>query len=379
MPPEAYTSQDWFQEEQERIFKTLWQFATPKMLLSKNNAFVRRRIAGLDIVVQNMNGVIRAFENVCLHRLSPIQNEDQGIRVLACPYHGWRYGKDGEVLHIPMHDECYRFPSQERSSFKLKQFHIYELGQLVFINLSEIPIEFDEQFDKSATKSLKDASDIFDNEVLVTCFKGRFNWKLAYENLRDSLHPRFIHATSIYKTVKFEATINEQELGNIKLYLKSGSDNKTTHYKWLRSFSGGGLNEPIENLSRYDWHSYVQRYGVDDWYLNWLMYPNLHIASGSAGHSFIIEHHIPTSAETTDLWVYYVTGKKKRKYLTSPAVLFAHLEGARKVLAEDISILEKVQGQIKKGSPLQNNGDFEMSNLAIEKWYLEQMAGFHVT
>jgi hypothetical protein len=133
----------------------------------------------------------------------------------------------------------------------------------------------------------------------------------------------------------------------------------------------------MPNLPHYQWHEYVQRYGVDDWYLNWLLYPNLHIASGSAGYSFIIEHHIPVSAGETDLWVYYVTGRKKRGYPTSSAVLLAHLEGAEKVLSEDIEIMEKVQLSLGPDTPTAKTGDFEHANMGIEKWYLDVLENRH--
>jgi hypothetical protein len=107
------------------------------------------------------------------------------------------------------------------------------------------------------------------------------------------------------------------------------------------------------------------------------MYPNLHVASGSAGYSFIVEHHVPVSAQQTDLWVYYVTGLKKRKYPTSAAVLLAHLEGAEKVLREDISIMEKVQDNLNCNSPRATTGDFEHANMAIEKWFVDTLNGLH--
>ena len=373
----AYSDADWFSNEQQKIFRTLWQFAAPRMLLSKPNAFVRRRLAGFDVVIQNMDGKIKAFENVCAHRQSPVQNESQGIRPLICPYHAWRYGDDGEVVNIPSHEESYRFSIEEKKCLKLQSFHVFEFGQLIFVNLSPNPIDFWDQFDAKAVESLKDASDIFDDEVLVTCFKGKFNWKLAYENLRDSLHPQFLHARTVYQQVKFAARIDEAELEKTKEYREKGAASKDEHLSKLRSFSGGGLNEPMPKLPRYQWHEHVQRYGNDDWYLNWLMYPNLHIASGSAGYSFIIEHHIPISTDQTDLWVYYVTGRKKRGYPTSAAVLLAHLEGAEKVLAEDIAIMEKVQSSLASHTPAAMTGDFEYSNMAIEKWYLETMEGRH--
>jgi phenylpropionate dioxygenase-like ring-hydroxylating dioxygenase large terminal subunit len=376
MPIEAYCCEDWFSREQQLLFAPLWQFVAPRMLLSSPNAFVRRRIGQLDVVVQNIDGQIVAFENVCAHRQSPIQTESQGVRALVCPYHAWRYGAQGEVLNIPSHDNCYRFSSAERSQLGLRAFKVFEFGQLVFINIHPQPLDFFEQFDGTAVQSLKQASELFDDEVLVSRFECKFNWKLAYENLRDSLHPQFLHGRTVYKQVKFEARIDEAELARAQAYQSSGSDNRTTHLNWLRSFSGGGLNEPMVEMPHYQWHDYVHRYGNDDWYLNWLMYPNLHIASGSAGYSFIIEHHVPVSAGRTDLWVYYVTGRKKRKYPTSSAVLMAHLQGAEKVLAEDIDIMEKVQQNLSSGRTI-HTGDFEYTNMAIERWYLDVMEGRH--
>jgi phenylpropionate dioxygenase-like ring-hydroxylating dioxygenase large terminal subunit len=376
MPIAAYRCEDWFSREQQQLFSRLWQFAAPRMLLSTPNAFVRRRIGLLDVVVQNIGGKIIAFENVCAHRQSPIQTEPQGVRALVCPYHAWRYGAQGEVLNIPAQDTCYKFSSTERSQLGLRTFKVFEFGQLVFINTQAEPLNFYEQFDADAVQSLRQASEIFDDEVLVTRFECQFNWKLAYENLRDSLHPQFVHSRTVYKQVKFEARIDEAELSKAYSYHRTGANTTSEHLRWLRSFSGGGPNEPMVKMPRYQWHDYVQRYGNDDWYLNWLMYPNLHIASGSAGYSFIIEHHVPVSARRTDLWVYYVTGRKKRKYPTSAAVLMAHLRGAEKVLAEDIAIMEKVQQNLSPDRSI-TTGAFEYSNSAIERWYLDTMEGHH--
>ncbi len=376
LPAEAYSCESWFEKEQQHLFGKLWQFIAPKMLLSVNHAFVRRRIAGRDIVVQNFNGQLRAFDNVCPHRLTPLQNEDQGVKPLVCPYHAWRFDENGHAMSIPFH-ECYRLDDEERAEARLGRVHLYKFGQLVFVNVSPEPIAFEQQFSLADLESLRAASMLFDDEVLVTRFETRFNWKLAYENLRDALHPRFVHTSTLYKQVKFETRIDDAELADTRRYLANGSKDVNEHLQRLRQFSNGGLNEPMPELQHYQWHNYVERFGQDDWYLNWLMYPNLHIASGSAGYSFIIEHHLPVSAGRTDLMVYYVTGRKKRPYPTSAAVLLSHLQGAEKVLREDIEIMERVQSSMRPGVRHATTGDFEYQNMAIERWYLDVMEGRH--
>lgn len=378
MPASAYIDESWFARERDLLMRPLWQFVGPRMLLGKHNAFLRRNICGVDVVVQNFQGELRAFDNLCLHRQNPLQQQAQGVRPLVCGYHGWGYGADGSVANIPFHDEAYRFPVQERACLKLRQFALACIGNLVFVNLSEQPRPIEEQFSMPALEMLRSASEQFDTEVLIATFECGFNWKLAYENLRDSLHPRYVHPRTLYQQVKFQAQMDEAAIADARHYHANGSPGQPEHLARLRSFSGGGLNEPLVKMPHFSWHDNVERFGNDDWYLNWLLFPNLHIASGSGGHSFIIEHHQPVSAGRTDLMVYYVTARKKRRYATSAAVLLSHLEGAEKVLKEDIDIMERVQAGLREGAPRATLGDFEFANLAIERWYMDVMEGNHV-
>ncbi len=378
LPTEAYFCEEWFRKERERLMKPLWQFVAPKVLLNRPNAFVRRQVSGVDLVVQNFDGELRAFDNRCLHRLNPLQQESHGVRPLLCSYHGWRYGSDGQVQNLPFHDDAYRLPQDELKCLHLRRYAVTCIGQLVFVNVSDNPMPIEEQFSMQALATLIEASEHFDSEVLIAEFKANMNWKLAYENLRDSLHPRFVHARTLAQVVKFQTQMDESAIRQSKDYVQHGSQSLAEHREILRSFSGGGLNEPIENMSQYAWHDYVDRYGNADWYLNWLLYPNLHIASGSGGYSFIIEHHQPVSASRTDLLVYYVTARKKRRYPTSSAVLMAHIEGAEKVLREDIDIMEAVQSGMTEGAPRPVLGDFDHANRMVERWYLDVMEGQHV-
>ena len=377
MPTEAYIDENWFARERELLMRPLWQFVAPRMLLSKHNSFVTRNICGVPVVVQNFHGELRAFENICLHRQNPLQQQPQGVRPLVCSYHGWSHKSDGTIDNIPFHDSAYRFSENERACLRLRRYPLECIGNLVFVNVSDKPLAIDEQFSMESLSSLREASELFDSEVLIATIPCNLNWKLAYENLRDSLHPRFLHQQTVYQQVKFQVQMDEAAIDSAKAYHEQGSCDHHEHMKVLRTFSNGGLNEPIPKMPQYAWHKNVQRYGQDDWYLNWLVFPNLHIASGSGGHSFIIEHHQPISAGRTDLTIYYVTARKKRRYPTSAAVLLAHLEGAEKVLREDIDIMEKVQAGLRPGAPRAQLGDFEFSNLTIERWYMDVMEGRH--
>ncbi len=375
MPPNAYIDQAWFERERSLLFNPLWQFVGLKMMVAQHNAFITRTISGIPIVVQNFNGEIRAFENLCAHRQNPLQTKAHGVRSLVCSYHGWGYAEDGKPKHIPFEAEVFRFSKEERECLHLRRFALTVIGNLVFINLSENPIPLSDQFNESLIQSLEEVSEAFDSEVMITTFKGRFNWKLAYENLRDSHHPRYLHARSLYQAVKFQVLVDDNAVNEAKSLRKTGIQNRNEAIFLMKSFSNGGLNEAMENATAYPWQANVERYGDKDWYYNWLVFPNLHIASGTGGYSFIIEHHIPIAANRTDLMVYFVTAKKKRHYATSTAVLHTHMTGSEKVLREDIAVMENIQANLHVSAPLANLGDYEHTNASIEKWYLDIMEG----
>jgi nitrite reductase (NADH) small subunit len=54
------------------------------------------------ICVANVNGIISAMDNVCLHRGGPLgQGMVEGGKVV-CPWHGWQWDpKTGEAGHNP--------------------------------------------------------------------------------------------------------------------------------------------------------------------------------------------------------------------------------------------------------------------------------------
>jgi nitrite reductase (NADH) small subunit len=54
------------------------------------------------LCVANVNGVISAVDNVCLHRGGPLgQGVIEGNKVV-CPWHGWQWDpKTGEAAHNP--------------------------------------------------------------------------------------------------------------------------------------------------------------------------------------------------------------------------------------------------------------------------------------
>ncbi|MFM9972448.1 MAG: aromatic ring-hydroxylating oxygenase subunit alpha [Burkholderiales bacterium] len=376
MMPAYYLSNEIFRREQEGIFKRLWIFYGLKTMLAEHNAFIARTMSGVPVVVQNFNGELRAFENSCAHRQNALQWDEFGKRPLLCRYHGWGYDADGYARNIPSQEEIYRFGDPEREGLRLRRYGLEVIGNLVFINLSATPLPITEQFTGEFIDSLRDSSNAYDAEVLIAKVKTRFNWKLAYENLRDGNHPRYVHPQTLAKYVDFHAVIDQKEHWRATAICEDTSIvERTRQMQYLRGFSFGGIDTALKELKPLEWHGTVERFGSADAYYNWLAYPNLHIASGSGGYSFTLEQHTPVAPGETDLTVYWLTAKKKRPYPAMPAVLLASLQGGFQVLREDISVMEMVQSTLHADAPSPRQGAYEYLNKLVEKWYKDLMDG----
>jgi len=375
MHPRYYLSQDIFEREQAKIFRKAWVFAGLAALVPEHNAFVTRKIAGIPVVIQNFCGELRAFENICLHRSAPLQQGFRGSRPLVCAYHGWSYDSRGAIRSIPDEASLYRFTPEERQGLRLREFALKQVGSLLFVNLDADPMPFEDQFSQGFIDLLESSSNAYDTEVMVTTWHGRFNWKLIYENLRDFNHVKYLHGASLAQYADFPLQVNEVNVGRAGAPLADLST--AALRREMRGFSYGGPEGKIDAVRPVPWLDMVERWGTQDAYFNWLAYPNLHIACGNGGYSFTIEHHIPVAPDRTDLEVYFITARKKKPYAFSHQVLLANMHYSKKIVGEDIAILEAIQSVLHMDAPAPMQGAYETTNQRIERWYVTLMESSH--
>lgn len=374
MHPKYYLSQEIFEREQRKIFRKVWLFAGLKMLLPEHNSFIARKFAGIPVVIQNFNGVLRAFENVCLHRSALIQTAPVGNRPLICSYHAWRYDASGRLDNIPDNDKVYRIGAQEKQCLKLKEFALKVVGNVLFINLSAEPMPFEEQFSPEFIELLESSSNAYDTEVMVTTWHGKFNWKLAYENLRDANHPRFVHARTLAQLVSFTPDVDEEKVQ--EAFEPLADTTPAGLRREMRRFSHAGADAPMPEIKMFPWRRAVSRWGSQDVYYNWLAFPNFHIAS-AGGYAFGLENHIPVGPDRTDLELYWVTARKKQPYESSTQALLSQMHGSKRVVGEDIAIMEHVQAALHEDAPLPTQGAYEFMNRLVDRWYVDLMESDH--
>ena len=198
LPRDAYLSQDYYDEEMERIFRPSWvaigvgaQFPEP--------GFVHPvTIAGEPLLItRDKAGALHVFRNACRHRglkLVEDAGPNNGSKIV-CPYHRWWYGLDGGLKGTPYWDKAKgnSAPDGEMmKSLSLVPVRFAVWMDIVFVNLSGDAPPFDEYIAPVEERwSSLDKSDLVN--IHCSAFVKRANWKLVTENFLDYYHLSTVH------------------------------------------------------------------------------------------------------------------------------------------------------------------------------------------
>jgi phenylpropionate dioxygenase-like ring-hydroxylating dioxygenase large terminal subunit len=233
-----YASEDVFAQENDRIWKRSWVYICHDSEVP-NPGDYKRATLGFEqiLVVRDSVGKVQAFYNRCRHRSNLLcQRESGGARSFRCPYHGWTYALDGELL-APTFDEAYD-PSLEREDFGLTRVsRVDSYRGLVFANASADGL--------SLREHLGEATDYLDlvldrspvGKVLVQAgsqkVKYAGNWKMLPENsLEGAYHGHFIH--------KFAFALVDS---------RTGRDRSRTADDSVRYLKGGHMVEDFRHVA----------------------------------------------------------------------------------------------------------------------------------
>jgi phenylpropionate dioxygenase-like ring-hydroxylating dioxygenase large terminal subunit len=124
---EIFVSEDLYRLEQEQLFARAWLFIGHESQVQKpGDYFVSRMGEESVILCRDRNNEIHAFLNSCRHRGMKVCRYDEGnAPVFTCPYHGWSYATDGQLVGVPYFKAAY----QEK--LDKSQWGLVEVAQLV--------------------------------------------------------------------------------------------------------------------------------------------------------------------------------------------------------------------------------------------------------
>jgi len=196
VPGEIYYSSDIFALEKARIFTREWCCVGRSEEIAHPGDYMAIRLVGEPIVVtRNLEGELRCFANVCLHRGVEVAQDSGNTRIFSCPYHAWTYDLDGRLTAAGFMKESLGFDTTSR---RLKPIRVGEWAGWIFVNLDENAAPLSEHLEDFArdTAVLRMENCRIGSKI---DFPAQANWKFVVENVLDVYHSRTLHYKSFGK------------------------------------------------------------------------------------------------------------------------------------------------------------------------------------
>ncbi len=361
MAHRIYTSNEVLDTERRRLFSRIWVFAGFAQFVQKRNQYISRRICGVPIVIQRTRNELLGFINRCPHRHMPIQEELFGCRSIVCPYHGWSFNDQGELQGLP-NPGLYNFDEKECAGAGLHKIHVEQIGQMLFVNLSETPIPINSQYNESLLNQLREISEHLDNQIIYSKFPARYNWKLNMENVKDWNHIQFIHPKSFFSSIERTTPPSVPKISGVR---RDSGDASLVNLSYETRI-------PLSINSQW-FDGLVDRYGKDNVYYNWFLYPNVNFCSVRGVH-FLLQQYDPVTPDLTDYHLWMMTAKRNSKGQDFSALLASFFKSERRVIEEDAVYLSRMQNALDADYDRQMlHGDYELPLILQHRWYKENV------
>lgn len=204
LPPDAYYGQEWYEREQRLLFGRTWHLAASSHELAEPGDFAAVD-AGHErlVVVRGLDGVLRAFHNLCTHRgIRLVEGVGNSRAGLSCPYHAWSFGLDGTLRSVPQPEQ---FPTLDMTACGLPAASVGEWGGNVYVHpepdagtvadwLGDLPAGI-------GSYRPAELEQVAHFQLDAAC-----NWKLFVENHVDVYHLWYLHSRTLsdYDHGRFE-------------------------------------------------------------------------------------------------------------------------------------------------------------------------------
>jgi carnitine monooxygenase subunit len=265
--------------------------ATPQLVgyvseLPEPGTFCTKTVMGRSILLTRTgDGTIKAFDNVCLHRQSPVATGCGAARTFTCPYHAWTYDNTGRLIGLPGREG---FPGKKLRSDGLAELPAAEFAGFLWVGLdSDTPLDIAAHLGPIAAEL--DSWGIGRMQpVGEKILDFPINWKLALDTFAENYH---------------FATVHKDTFGTIALSNTTVFDSYGPHHRMI--FPLNGIVD-LENTPEDDWDPFQNMVVI------YALYPNIVLsvtkANGElfrtypgehAGHSITV-HQNSTPLDMSD-------------------------------------------------------------------------------
>lgn len=204
LPPKAYSSDEFLQGEQERIFRKSWLCVGRADELKVPGDYLTFDIGGQPIAsIMQRDGRIKTISNVCLHRSAKLLKDTGNCGRIVCPYHAWTYDCAGQLLGAPHMEQA--------RDFRPREFHLPEIRTELWEGWIYATLDNSLPAVAEQLRGLKNRLAMFDMPQLVQIFRKdevwHTNWKSLAENFMESYHLFQLHATTVEPEMPTKTTV----------------------------------------------------------------------------------------------------------------------------------------------------------------------------
>ena len=365
LPNECYTSEKYLIIERERVFQDKWTAIGIGSSVPNSGDALPYNLLGIPLIIlRDKERKIRVFHNVCSHRGHKLLDKPCSLKnLLRCPYHSWSYDLEGKLVATPHIGGLNIHESEkfEKSKSNLKEVRSKIWMDIIFININNNEIEFDEYIRPLEDRWLKFISKDDQNSLIYSRDYGYFNldvksnWKFAIENYCESYHLPWIHP-ELNKVSNISDHYHIQGLPN--RYAGQGSNKYEQPLKGNKSFA---------NFS-----NWPKEFSKNSEYI--ALFPNVMIGL-HIDHFYVFWLEPISVNETKEHLAMYYIGEESANGKEFESMRKENSRFWKDVMSEDIKAIEGMQEG--RSSPSYNGGNFSpvMDNPThqFHKWVADNL------
>ncbi|WP_372617724.1 aromatic ring-hydroxylating oxygenase subunit alpha [Falsiroseomonas sp.] len=219
----AYIDPAIFDLEMRLIFGRAWLYLCHESQVAEPGSFFTTVMGREPVIVsRDRGGALHVLFNRCTHRGAKLATDETGTaKRFVCCYHGWAFELDGKLAEVPLPEGYGGMPGADGSLDLVRVPRVATYRGFIFASrakegpslsdwLGPIASSFDDMVDRAPGGVLEVAGGVSRH-----AYDG--NWKLVIENHNDTLHPRFVHASSVAAARDQSDAVHSDGAGEVQI------------------------------------------------------------------------------------------------------------------------------------------------------------------
>ena len=211
--------------------RDFWYVVCESRELKAGKVLARKILSEWLAVFRDSEGNAAIVQDRCKHRAAQLSRGEVCNGHLVCPYHGWTYDKEGEVVAVPSEGENYK----RAASRRINKYTLLEKDDYVYVRLSDGP---EAQAEPFAMRHYGEKG--WHTIRLINKFDN--NVTNCVENFIDIPHTVYVHP-GIFRNERRQEI--EVEVTRKDGSVKAAYQNETDNFGWFSKFLNSSGNSII--------------------------------------------------------------------------------------------------------------------------------------